>query len=126
MATYLVTGLKAAVVLALLLHGVISQMNHAVRCVLEVVLSATCTKVSVGVPVSLQVAIHCCGHSIASNIELSALIKKRLLNIFLDDITAPMAVNLLCLNERSYVIKVTTNLNSTATICVLTRFDNPQ
>ena len=79
-------------------------MNHAVRCVLEVVLSATCTKVSVGVPVSLQVAIHCCGHSIASNIELSALIKKRLLNIFLDDITASMTVNLLCLNKRSDVI----------------------
>ena len=101
-------------------------MNHAVCCVLKVVFPATCPKVSVSVPVSLQVAIHSCGHSIASNIELSVLIKKRLLNIFLDDITASMAVNLLCLNERSDVIEVTANLNSTATICVLTRLDDPE
>ena len=73
-------------------------MNHAVRGVLEVVLPATCPQVSVGVPVSLQVAIHSCGHSIASNVELSILVKKRLLNVFLDDITASMTVNLLCLD----------------------------
>ena len=79
-------------------------MNHAVRCVLKVVFSATCSKVSVGVPISLQVAIHRRGQSIASNVELSVLIKKRPLDIFLDDITASMTVNLLCLNERSDVI----------------------
>ena len=73
-------------------------MNHAVRGVLEVVLPATCPKVSVGVPVSLQVSIHSCGHSIASNVELSILVKKRLLNVFLDNITASMTVNLLCLD----------------------------
>ena len=101
-------------------------MNHAVCCVLKVVLPATCPKVSVSVPVSLQVAIHSCGHSITSNVKLSILIKEWLLNVFLDDITASMTVNLLCLNERSDVIEVTADLDSTATICVLTRLDDPE
>ena len=74
-------------------------MNHAIRSVLEVVFPATCPKVSVSVPVSLQVAVHSRSHSVASNVELSVLIKERLLNIFLDDITASMPVNLLRLDE---------------------------
>ena len=101
-------------------------MYHAVCGVLNVVFTATCPKVSVRVPVSLQVAINGRGHGVASNVELPALIKERLLNILLDDVAASVTVNLLCLDERSDVIKVTADLDSTATIRVLTGLDDPE
>lgn len=101
-------------------------MNHAVRCILDVVLSTTGSEISVLVPVGLQVSVYCGRKEETTDVELSILIKQRLLNIFLYDVTTSVAVNLLRLYQRLNVIEVTADLDATASVGVLTRLDNPE
>ena len=51
--TYLVTRFEASIVFALLLHCIVRQVDHSVGRILDVVLAATRSKISVCVPVAL-------------------------------------------------------------------------
>mgnify|MGYP000150199592 CR=1 FL=1 len=72
---YLVSRLKSAVVVALLLHGVVRQVDHPVCRVFQIVLSAARPQVSVRVPVGLQVSIYCRADREAPDIELSIFVE---------------------------------------------------
>jgi len=101
-------------------------MNHAVRCILDVVLSTTGSEISVLIPVGLQVSVDRGRKEETTDVKLSIFIQQRLLNILLYDVTASMAVNLLRLYQRLNVVEVTTDLDATASVGVLTRLDNPE
>ena len=124
--TYLVARFKSAIVIALLLHGVVRQMNHAVRRVFQVVLPAASPQISVRVPVRLQVAVDGRAEGVAPDIELPVLVQERLLNVFLNDVAASVAVHLLRLDQALDVLQVATHLDTTASIRVLTRLHNPE
>lgn len=122
----LVSRFEAAIIFALFLYCVIGQMNHAVRCILDVVLSTTGSEISVLIPVGLQVSVDRGRKEETTDVKLSIFIQQRLLNILLYDVTASMAVNLLRLYQRLNVVEVTTDLDATASVGVLTRLDNPE
>ena len=100
-------------------------MDHSVLVVLRCVLARARPQVAVLVPISLEVAVHRGGECVASDIELSVLIKEGLLNVFLDDIGAFLPVNLGLVNDRLDVVNVSADLDANATVGVLSRFDNP-
>ena len=124
--TYLVARFKSAIVIALLLHGVVRQMNHAVRRVFQVVLPAASPQIPVRVPVRLQVAVDGRAEGVAPDVELPVLVQERLLNVFLNDVAASVAVHLLRLDQALDVLQVATHLDTTASIRVLARLHNPE
>ena len=73
--TYLVSRFKPAIVIALLLHCVVRQVDHSIGRVFQVILAATRPQIPIRVPVRLQVAINGRAHCVAPNIELAVLVK---------------------------------------------------
>ena len=125
MATYLVSRFESAVVVTLLLNGIVSQMDHAVCRVFQVVFTATGPQIPVSVPVGLQVSVNGGAEGVATDVKLAILVQERLLDVFLNNVTTPMSIDLLCLNQTLDVVEVTADLDATAAIGVLTRLDNP-
>ena len=101
-------------------------MNHAIRRVFQVVLAATRPEVAICVPVRLQVAVDRGAEGVAPDIELPVLVQERLLNVFLNNVAASVAVYLLRLDQALDVLQVATDLDSTSTIRVLARLHNPE
>ena len=79
-------------------------MDHSICRILQVVFAAASSQISVGVPVSLEIAIHCCRQEVATDVELPILVKQRLLNVLLYDVAAAVPIHLLGLYQRLYVI----------------------
>ena len=82
----LVSRLKLAIVITLLLHGIISEMNKPISNVFQIEVFATCPKVALIVPITLEVAIDSSQQSIAPNIKFPVFVEKRLLYVFLNDV----------------------------------------
>lgn len=101
-------------------------MDHAVGGIFEIVLAAARPQVAVSVPVRLQVSVGCRAQGEAANVELSVLVKKRLFDVLLDDVAAPMPIDLLSLNETLDVVEVAADLDTTPSIRVLTWLDDPE
>ena len=101
-------------------------MNHAIRRVFQVVLAATRPQIPVCVPVRLQVAVDRSAEGVAPDVELPILVQERLLNVFLNDVAAPMAVDLLRLDQTLDVLQVATDLDSAATIRILAWLHDPE
>ena len=101
-------------------------MNHSVGRVLDVVLAAARPQVAVLVPVALQVSVDRSCHSVAANVEFTILVEKGSLNVLLDDVAALVAVHLLCLDQLLDVVEVTADLDTTASVGVLARLDDPK
>lgn len=74
-------------------------MDHAVCGIFEIILAATRPQIPVSVPVGLQVSVCCLYEGITANIKLSVLVQERFFHVLLNDIAAPMPVNLLSLNQ---------------------------
>lgn len=82
--SYLVAALKLSVVCASTLDRIVCQMNKTVLKVLNIVLFTCSPEVAVRVEVALKVPIHSRSKTVAPNVELSLLVKKRLLAILLN------------------------------------------
>ena len=101
-------------------------MDHAIGRVLQIILATGSPQVAVLVPVALQVSIIRARQREAPNVELAILVKQGLLDVFLNDVTAFVTVDLLRLNQRLDVVEVATDLNATAPVRVLARLHNPE
>lgn len=101
-------------------------MDVPVRNVLKRVFSATCTQVSIGVPVALQVPVDRAHQGKTPNVELTVLVEEGLLDILLYDVTSLNTVYGSILYQALDVIKVFAHLDSTAPVCVLSWLDDPQ
>ena len=101
-------------------------MNHSVGRVLDVVLAAARPQVAVLVPVGLQVSVDRSCHGVSANVEFAILVEKGPLNVLLDDVAALVAVHLLCLDQLLDVVEVTADLDTTASVGVLARLDDPK
>ena len=91
----------------------------------QVVFTATGSQIPVRVPVGLQVSVNGGAEGVATDVKLAILVQERLLDVFLNNVTTPMSIDLLCLNQTLDVVEVTADLDATAAIGVLTRLDNP-
>ena len=100
-------------------------MDHAVCRVFQVVFTATSPQIPVSVPVALQVSVNSSAEGVATDVKLAIFIQQRLLDVFLNNVTSPMPIDLLCLNQTLDVVEVTADLDATAAIGVLTWLDNP-
>ena len=68
---YFVGVLKFAVILALLLHCIVSEVNHPVSQILQSELLRRGTNVALFIPIALHHIVHGGHENIASNIELA-------------------------------------------------------
>jgi len=101
-------------------------MDHAVRRVLEIVLSATGSEIAVGVPVALHVAVDSRGQRKAPDIELPIFIQKWPLDVLLNNVTPLVAIHLLVLDQRLDMVEVSADLDTTPPVGVFARLDDPQ
>ena len=101
-------------------------MNHAISCVLDVVLAAAGSQVAILIPVALEVSVDSGRQSVTADVELATLVEKGPLNVLLNDVATPVAIHLLCLDKTLDMVKVTADLDATSTIGILTRLDDPQ
>ena len=74
----------------------------------------------------MQVSVGCLYQSEAANIELSVLVQERLLYVLLNDIAAPVPVDLLSLNQTLDVVEITADLDTAASVRILTRLHDPK
>ena len=74
----------------------------------------------------MQVSVGCLYQSKAANIELSVLVQERLLYVLLNDIAAPVPVDLLSLNQTLDVVEITADLDTAASVRILTRLHDPK
>ena len=124
--TYLVSRFKSAVVIALFLHSVIRQMNHSIRRVFQIILAAASPQIPVRVPVRLQVAVDSRAERVTPYVKLPILVQQRLLDVLLNDIAAPVAIDLLCLNQALDVIQIAADLDTATSIRVLSGLHDPE
>ena len=101
-------------------------MDHAIGGIFEVVFTAGCAQVPICVPVALEVSIDSCCQSIGPNVKLSVFIKQRPFDVFLNNVGPLVAVDLLSLDQRLNMTQVAADLNTTPSIGVLSRLDNPE
>lgn len=74
----------------------------------------------------MQIAVYRTHHREASDVELSTLVEKWFFDVFLNDVGATVAINICVLYQGLDVVYVTTNLNTAASISVLSRLDDPE
>ncbi len=79
----LVPRFKLSIIITLLLHSIIGQVDQPVGDILQAELLAARPEVSLIVPVTLQIPIHCGQQCVAPNIELSLPVEHWLLDVFL-------------------------------------------
>ena len=101
-------------------------MNKPVGDILESELTATGPQVAIGVPVALKVAVDCGHQSEAPDVKLSVLVKKRLFDVLLNDVTSLYTIDSSVLYKSLNMIQVFAHLNSTSSVGILSRFNDPE
>ena len=120
----LVARFKLAIVLAPLLHSVVSQVHQPIRQVVNRVLPTRGAKVALLVDVDLVVPVHRGHHHKRPYVELPPVNEQRVVNVLLDD-TSPPSRGSAVLDQRLDLLKVLCNLDTVASVGVLTRLDDP-
>lgn len=92
---YLVSGLVLSILLTLLLHSIICQMDHLVGQVLEVELLACCPDVALLKPVAFRNAIEGSYADVCSYVKFPLIVQKRH-DVFLEDV-CPWSTHRVCL-----------------------------
>jgi len=82
----LVTWLVLTVIVSILLDGIVGQVDQVVIEILQIVLVAACTDVTLLVPEGLEIAVDACDHHVVPDIELSVVIQKRAVYVALNDV----------------------------------------
>lgn len=74
----------------------------------------------------MQVTVDSSHDGVASDVKLAIFVEQRLLDVLLNDITTSRTSYHCVLNQTSDLGEVLADSNATSSICVFTRFDNPQ
>ena len=122
----LVAGLELSVVIKLLLDCIVGQVHIPIRHVLQREFTAGGTQVAFAVPVALQVTIYATHEGETTDVEFPVFVQERLLDVLLYNIASSIAINISVLHQAFDMLKIFTDLNATASVCVLARLDDPQ
>jgi hypothetical protein len=101
-------------------------MDQSVLNILYVVLSTTGTKIPILIKISLKVAVNCLSNRVAPNVELPIFVKQGSLAILLNYVRPLLPVYVRIADYLSDLAQFATNGDSTASVRVFTRFDNPK
>ena len=74
----------------------------------------------------MQIAIYRTHHREASDVELSILVEEWFFDVFLNNVGATVAIYICILYQRLNVIYFSTYLNTTASVSILSRLDDPE
>jgi hypothetical protein len=80
-----ITLLIFSILLTVLLHGIVCQMNEIVFAIFDVILERCSANVALSIPVTFELAIYAGHHHVMSDIEFPPKIQKWLLQILLND-----------------------------------------
>lgn len=69
-------------------------MNESISNIFKIEVFATCPKVALVVPITLEVAINCSQQSVAPNIKLPVFVEEGPLNVLLDDVGTLLSVDI--------------------------------
>ena len=121
----LVAGLVLAVILRVLLHGVVDQVDELVVEVWSggAVLLGGGTDVAVAVEVGLQDAVHASHEGEAADVEFTALDEERVVDVLLEDHGAVAAAVLM--HKIPDSANLLLHLDASSSIRVLARLDDP-
>lgn len=110
----------------ILLNGIVGEMDELVVKIFHVELFGSCANVSVLVPVAFLIAVDACHADVGTNVELAFLVEEGHY-VLLDDVGASSAhfVHLVALDDLFDFLDGFDYLNASASIGVLSRFDQP-
>lgn len=74
----------------------------------------------------MKITINCAHHREASDVKLSALVEQGLLDVLLNDVGATVTIHICVLDQGLNVVDVATDLDTAASIGVLTWLDDPE
>lgn len=120
----LIALLKPTVVIWLLLHSVIRQVDQFVCQVIVDKWSWWGTQISIVVCVAFQLAINECEHAKAANVELALIVKRRPLDVFLDN-ESLLTVIVACLEDALDLAQSRADAYTVAAVGVFSRLDDP-
>ena len=122
----LVARFLPTVILALLLHSVVREVDHGIRDVSKAEGPTRCPYVALSVIVGLEIPVDARGEGVGPNVELSLLVEKRIMDILLHDPSpARGSVVTAALDDSLNLLEVVGHLDAMPSICVLSRFDDP-
>ena len=117
--------LELAICLPFFLNCIIRQMNKLVLNVLQTVLFAGSPNVPIFVPVSLNDSIYCGDQNVASNIEFSLIVQKRIFHIFLNQGRAHSIRRTVRSYEVFNIVQWPCNHTTISSVWVLSRLAYP-
>jgi hypothetical protein len=100
-------------------------VNQSILYIFNVVYSTRGTQITILIEVPLEVAVDSSGHREKSEVELASLIQERFLTVFLDNVGAFLPINHIILYNLPNLAQFFANSDTTASVSVLTWFDNP-
>ena len=94
---------------------------------LEGVLSRSGSHIAFSVPISFHDAVAAIQHDVVPQIEFPLAVKQGFLDVFLDDVgfVCTIIVFFFFLEDCLYLLKIETDDDSVASVCVLAGFDDP-
>jgi len=116
-------GLKLSIIFVMLLNSIVCEVNEFVVEVFHVELFRSSPDVSVLEPIAFLVSIDASQTHVASNVELSLLVKERH-DVLLHNVStrAPQSINFFSLNDLLYLLKTLDHLYPIASIRILAWF----
>ena len=125
--SYLISILKFAIVIALLLNSIVRQMYELIRQVISVILLARSPNVPVIVKIPFLHSSYGTEQSVASDIKFSPLDQQGSLDVFLDDVcrVAERIIGPTILYDGFNFSEGVANLNARASVRIFTRLHNP-
>lgn len=123
--SYLIAAFKFTIIITFLLYCVISQMYESISDIFQIKILATSSQITLIIPISLEITIHCCYECKTSYIKFSIFVKKRLLNVFLNYIRSFLAIYICVGDDFFNLLQFSADLNATTSISVFTWFYYP-
>lgn len=109
-----------------LLHSIVSEMNELIVKILHIELLGSCADVTVLIPVPFLISVDACHADVGADIELAFLVEEGH-DVLLDDVGASPAhfIHLVTLDDLSDLLDGLDDFNASASVGVLSRFDEP-
>lgn len=121
----LVCIFKATIVLWIHLNRIVGQVNVLWVQICQIECLRRCPKVAVSVHIALEHTIHRCKHCKNTNVNFPSRDKQRLLKVFLHDACSVASWLRQRVNYLTDFWQALSNLDSNASVSVLTWFDYP-
>ncbi len=121
-----ITWLEFSIIFVIFLDSIVCQMNESISKVFHIELFASCSNVTILIPISFHTPIDWCDQNVSSDIKFSLLIQKRN-DVLLNDVSSRLSFSTLSIffNDTVNLLQSLNNNNSIASVCIFTWFYQP-